>query len=60
MVAVIGIDTFPFLTSSGLTCNLENTGIDDFLAALRHLIVRKPKLEVATKRLLHQQVKIPR
>ena len=31
-----------------------------FLVALCRLIVRRPNLEVATKRLLHQQVKIPR
>ena len=30
-----------------------------FLVALCCLIVRRPNLEVATKRLLHQQVKIP-
>ena len=30
-----------------------------FLAALLRLIVRRPNLEVATKRLFHQQVKIP-
>ena len=29
-----------------------------FLSALCHLIVRRPNLEVATKRLLHQQIKI--
>ena len=30
-----------------------------FLVALSHLIVRRPNLEVATKRFLHQQLKIP-
>ena len=30
-----------------------------FLVALCHLIVRRPNLEVGTKRLLPQQVKIP-
>ena len=39
-----------------LTGHLEDTGC--FLVALCHLIVRRPNLEVATKRLLHQLLKI--
>ena len=45
-----------FLTFSDLTCHLEDRN-RCFLVALCHLIVRRLKLEVATKRLLHQQVK---
>ena len=30
MVAVISNDAFPFLAFSGLTCHLEDTGIDFF------------------------------
>ena len=56
VVAVISVDAYPFLAFSDLTCHLEDTGIG---VALCHLIVRRPNLEVATKRLLHQQVKIP-
>ena len=58
MVAVINVDAYPFLAFSDLTCRLEDTGIS-FLVALCRLTVRRPNLEVATKRLLHQQVKIP-
>ena len=49
---------YPFLTFSDLTCHLEDMGIG-FLVALSHLIVRRPNLEVVTRRLLHQQVEIP-
>ena len=58
MIAVISVDTNPFffLAFSGLTCHLED--IFCFLVALCHLIVRRPNLEVATKRLLHQHVNI--
>ena len=59
VVAVISIDAYPFLAFSDLTCHLEDTGIGVFLVALCHLIVRRLNLEVVTKRLLHQQVKIP-
>ena len=30
MVAVISVDTYPFLDFSGLTCHLKNTGIGVF------------------------------
>ena len=55
MVAVISVDAYPFLTFSDLTCQYRNRS---FLAALCHLMVRRPNVEVATKRLLNQQVKI--
>ena len=59
MVAVTSADVYPFLAFSDLTCHLQDTGIRCFLVALCHLIVRRSNLEVATKRLLHQHVKIP-
>ena len=59
MVAVISVDAYPFLAFSDLTCCLGDTDWNKcFLVALCCLIVRRPNLEVATKRLLHQQVKI--
>ena len=51
MVAVTSVDAYPFFAFSDLACHLEDTEIGV-------LIVRRPNLEVATKRLLHQQVKI--
>ena len=51
MVAVISVDTYPFLAFSDLTCHLEDTGIGVFWL---HCAVRRSNLEVATKRLLHQ------
>ena len=59
VVAVISVDSYPFLAFSDLTCHLEEYRNRRFLVALCRLIVRRPNLEVATKRLLHQQVKIP-
>ena len=59
MVAVISVDAYPFLAFSDLTCHIVY-GSRCFLVALCHLIVRRPNLEVAIKRLLHQQVKILR
>ena len=59
VVAVISVDAYPFLAISDLTCHLEDTEIRCCLFALCRLIVRRPNLEAATKRLLHQQVKIP-
>ena len=58
VVAVISVDTNPFFDS--LRRDLSPWGYRNrcFLVALCHLIVRRPNLEVATKRLLHQQVKI--
>ena len=57
MVAAISVDAYPLLAFSDLTCHLEDTGMC-FLVALCCLIVKRSNLEVATKRLLHQQVKI--
>ena len=57
MLAVISVDAYPFLAFSDLTCHLEDTGIVVFW--LHRLIVMRLNLEVATKKLLHQQVKIP-
>ena len=58
VVAVISDDAYPFLAFTAMTCHLEDIEIDIFLVAMSCLIVRRPNLEVATKRLLHQQVKI--
>ena len=58
VVAVISVDAYPFLAFSDLTCHLEDTGMGVFMVALCRMIVRRPNLEVATKRLFHQQVKI--
>ena len=57
MVAVISVHAYPFLAFSDVTCHLE-MGNRCFLVSLCRLIVRRPNLEVAAKRLLHQQVKI--
>ena len=57
MLAVISVDAYPFLAFSDLTFHLEDTGIVVFW--LHRLIVMRLNLEVATKKLLHQQVKIP-
>ena len=45
-------------TFSDLTCHLEDTGIGFWLHYVCHQTVRIPNLDVATKRFLHQQVKI--
>ena len=55
VVAVIIVDTYPFLDFSDLICHLKDKC---FLVTLNCLIVKRPNLEVVTKRLLHQQVKI--
>ena len=52
VVAVISVDVYLFLT-----CHIWRYRNWCFLVALCRLIVRRPNLEVATKRLLHQQVK---
>ena len=57
VVAVISVDAYPLLAFSDLACHLEDTGVG-VLVALCLLIVRRPNMEVATKRLLRQQVKI--
>ena len=56
----VAVDAYAFLVFSDLTCHLEDTGYRNkcFLVALCRLIVRTPNPEVATKRILHQQVKI--
>ena len=59
MVAVISVDIYPFFTFSDLNCYLEDTRIG-VLVALCCLIIKRLSLEVATKRSLHHQVKIPR
>ena len=56
--AVISVDVYlflAFLRSDQSPWGYRNRG---FLVALCYLIVRRLNLEVATKRLLHQQVKI--
>ena len=59
VVAVISVDAYRFLAFSDLTCHLEYIYKNRcFLVALCCLMVRRLNLEVATKRLLHQQVKI--
>ena len=58
MVAGISVDAYPFLAFSDLTCHREDTRLGVFWLHCR-LIVRRPNLEVATKKLLHQLVKIP-
>ena len=62
MLVVVGIsvNVYSFLAFTDLTCHLEDTGIGFFLVALCCLIVRTPNLEVATKWLLHQELKILR
>ena len=64
VVAVISDDTYLFFAFSDLTCHLKNTEIGAFwlhtfwfLVAF-YLMVRRLNLEVATKRLHHQLVKI--
>ena len=57
MVVVISVDAYPFLAFSYLTSRLKDTGIGVFWLTVP--VVRRPNLEVATKRLLHHQIKIP-
>ena len=57
VVAVSSVDAYPFLAFTDLTCHLTGCRNTCFLVALCCLIVRRPNLEEATKRLLHQQVK---
>ena len=54
---MISVDDYPFLAFSGLTCHLEDTRIGVFWLHCC-LMVRRSNLEVVTKKLLHQQVKI--
>ena len=59
VVAVISVDAYPFF--GFLRPGMSPWGYRNrcFLITLHHLIVRRPNLEIVTKRLLHQQVKIP-
>ena len=59
MVALISVDAYPSLAFSDLACHIEDKRIDVLLVAPCHMIVRRPNWKVATKMLLHQQVKIP-
>ena len=59
VIAVINVDAHPFLAFSDLICHLGDTGLF-FLVALCWLLVRRPKLEVASKKLLCQQVNVLR
>ena len=54
---MISAGDYPFLAISDLTCCLEDTRLGVF-CFLCHLIVRRPNLKVAIKRLLHQKAKI--
>ena len=56
VVTVINVDSYPLLASSELICYLR---IQDrcFVVSMCPLIVRRPNLEVATKRLLRHQIK---
>ena len=58
MVAVINVDAYPFF--GFLRPDLSHSGYGNrcFLVALYRLIVRRPNLEVAARKLLHQQVEI--
>ena len=53
VVKVVSVDAYPFLAFSGQTYHLEDTGVDYFW-----LHCATSNLEVATKRLLHQQLKV--
>ena len=57
MVVVISVDAYQFLAFLDLTCHHEDIEIGVFLVTLCCLMVRRPNLEVATKRFRHQQVK---
>ena len=57
---VVDVNVYLFLFFLDLTYHFEEVEIGGFLAALCRLIVTGPNLEVATKRILYQQVKIMR
>ena len=59
VVVVMSVDAYPFFGFR--RADLSNWGYWNryFLVPLCRLIVRRPNLEVVTKRLLHQPVKIP-
>ena len=54
---MINVDLYPFLVFSGPTCHREDTEISVFWLDCAAIVVRRPNLEVATKKLLNQQVK---
>ena len=56
MIAVVSVDAYPFLALSDLTCHLEDMGICVFWLYCVTKEVRRPNLEEATKKFLHQQV----
>ena len=58
MVAVISVDAYIFLALSELTCHLQEYRNSYFLFALYHLIVNRPNVQVTTKRLVYQQIKL--
>ena len=58
VVAVISVDAYPFFDFLRPDLSLWGYGNRCFLVALCHLIVSRPNLEGATKRLLHQPLKI--
>ena len=55
MLTVTSVNAYPFLAFSDLTCPLKDTGISGHTVPPDS---KETKLKVATKRLLHQQVKI--
>ena len=56
---MISGDDYPFVAFPDLTCHFQGKEWVYLLVTLCQLISRRPNLEVATKRLLHQQIKIP-
>ena len=51
--AMVIVNPYPFKAFSDLT--FQGAAIGVFLVELTYVIIRTPNLEVATKRLLHQQ-----
>ena len=60
MVAVISVDAYPYPLMLYIRLDLSPEGYKNkcFLVAMSCLTVRRPNLQSATKRFLHQQVKI--
>ena len=56
VVTVINVDAYPFLAFLDLICRLKDRC---FMIALCRLTVMRPNVEVATERLVHQQVEMP-
>ena len=59
VVAVISVDAYPFFGVPRPDMSPGGYRNRCFLLPMCHLTVGRPNLEVVTKRLLHQQVKIP-